>query len=182
MSSLNADPPFRRGRTLMDGNPVTLDGNSNPIEGVQIVGEVKAFDDVNPTSGVRNSNRVCYCVAARNTSGSAITPKTVVKFKASALLSEVDGSGDNTAGLILGVADEYLPTAGVPNNDIFWVVVQGPTVAKFTTAAIASAGAAVGSSATAGSLAAGSGMGHVLAAKALNATEARVVLSGTNIA
>jgi hypothetical protein len=49
--------------------------------------------------------------------------------------------------------DEYLPSAGVANNEVFWLVVRGPsTVTK--TATSVSAGASYGLSATAGSAAA----------------------------
>ena len=76
-------------------------------------------------------------------------PGEVVKFKDTALLEEVDGKAA-TGGILCGVADEYLPAKGVANNDIFWVVVSGPTA--IVTSATVAAGA--GLTATAGKAAA----------------------------
>lgn len=128
MSNIDSDPWFSRGQTL---------GVSSTSDGTHIVGTEKYFVDVHPRTGVVNSNAPVKCVAMRNTSAGAITPGTVIKAKASALLSEVDGSA-GVDDLVVGVADEYLPAAGVAVNDIFWMVVTGPTTAN--TAASLSAG------------------------------------------
>jgi hypothetical protein len=123
MSNIDSDPWFSRGQTL---------GVSSTSDGTHIVGTPKWFVDVHPRTGVVNSNAPVKCIAMRNTSGGAILPGAAVKAKASALLSEVDGSA-GVNDMVVGIADEYLPAAGVANNDIFWVVVEGPTTA--TTAA-----------------------------------------------
>jgi hypothetical protein len=128
MSNIDSDPWFSRGQTL---------GVSSTNDGTHIVGTEKVFVDVHPRTGVVNSNAPVKCVAMRNTSAGAITPGTVIKAKASALLSEVDGSA-GVDDLIVGVADEYLPAAGVAVNDIFWMVVTGPSTAN--TAASLAAG------------------------------------------
>lgn len=169
MAELTADPPFARGQTL--GVDATQGGN--------YIGVTRQFLDANPTTGVKLSNLIVRCVAVRNTSGAAILPKTVVKFAATDLLNSVDGSADNTSGLLLGIADEYLPAAGVAANDIFWVVFRGPTTVKKTTAAISQA-AAVGPSTTAGSAVAGSGIGNALDTAALGTTEVRVLAQLTH--
>jgi hypothetical protein len=41
-------------------------------------------------------------------------------------LFEVDGYGFRTDGVTSGVVDEYL-TAGVPNGEVFWITIDGPT-------------------------------------------------------
>jgi hypothetical protein len=106
------------------------------------------------------------CIAVKNVSGGALLPGQVVKFKAAAtsgqfsggILGEVDATATTANALpaangLVGVVDEYLPSAGVPNNEVFWLVVRGPaTVVKSSTSV--SAGAAYGTSTTAGEAAA----------------------------
>ena len=128
MSILNSDPWFGRGATF---------GATSTDIGANVVGSEKVFTDAHPRTGIVNSNVPVKCVAARNSSGSAILPGTCVKFKSSDLLGAVDGSA-GVNDLVVGVADEYLPASGVAANDIFWVVVNGPTTAN--TAATFAAG------------------------------------------
>jgi hypothetical protein len=118
-----------------------------------VLGSQKVFADTDPrttNTGVMLSNRLVTCIAARNTSGAALTAGQVVKFKASAILEEVDGNAATATGLI-GVVDEYLPAAGCPVNDVCWIVVSGPTAIQ--TSATLAAGATI--TATAGKAAAG---------------------------
>ena len=165
MSSLQNDPPFARGRTA----------DVTSTQGVSFVGAVKEFLDANPTTGVKLSNNTVKCKAVRNTSGAAILPGAVVKLDPADLLNGCTGAADNTSGLILAVADEYLPAAGVAIGDIFWVVLAGPATVTCTSAAITQA-AAVGPSVTAGSAVAGSGLGYAIAAKASTVTSVRVIV------
>jgi hypothetical protein len=118
--SLFDDPPFALGQTL----GVTL-----ATEGGNWVGAVKTFPDVNPVTGVVRSNRVKTCIAVRNTSGVILLPRRVVMFKAGSF-TEVDGYDNDTTKLPAGVVDEFIPTSGVANNDVFWLTVEGPTEVK----------------------------------------------------
>jgi hypothetical protein len=149
MSTLTADPGFARGQTLGITQYMYEAENG---DGSTIVGVRKTFADVHPTTGQTLSNHTVDCIAVKNTSGGAILPGTVVKFKDTAILSEVDG-GAVAATLLMGVADEYLPAAGAPDEEVFWVVVNGPAEVTKTATSV-SAGAAYGPSATAGSAAA----------------------------
>ena len=149
MSTLTADPGFGRGSTL--GITVKMYEAENG-DGTPVVGARKVFRDEHPRTGVLNSNRIVECVAVKNSSGGALLPGAVAKFKDAAILSEVDGLA-TTSTLLMGVVDEYLPTGGVADGEVFWLVVAGPsTVTK--TATSVSAGAGYGLSATAGSAAA----------------------------
>ena len=149
MSTLTADPGFGRGQTL--GVTVTMYEAENG-DGSTVVGVRKVFRDEDPKTGALKSNRTVECIAVKNTSGSALLPGAVAKFKDAAILSEVDGLA-TTSTALMGVVDEYLPAAGVANNEVLWLVVRGPsTVTK--TATSVSAGASYGLSATAGSAAA----------------------------
>lgn len=158
MSSIFSDPSFRRGSTLLSGEQIEVDGSGNPVAGGEIVGQVKAFQDVSPTTGQRFSNRLVYCVAARY-KGATVSDATTVAgevylFDAGKPLSEFTNkatTSNATAGLAIGVLDEYL-AGELRTNDVVWVVVKGPTSIKQTGVAIA-LGAAVQVSATGGQIA-----------------------------
>lgn len=142
MPSLFSDPPFPRGTTLLNKEVIDLDPSGIPIAGGEIVGQVKAFQDVAPGTGpaaVRYSNRIVYCVAARYTPVDGVTSlnpgdngadkgKTFVLDRRGPLttFSSLAAATDITDGRTVGVLDEYLTTAVRP-NDIVWLVVRGPT-------------------------------------------------------
>ena len=160
MSSIFSDPFFRRGSTLLTGENIDLDAAGNPIAGGEVVGQVKAFQDVEPTGeGKRNSNRLVYCVAARYKgatvqNGSTVAGEVYV-FDDAAPLTEFTSkatSANVDAGKAYGVLDEYL-SGTLRTNDIVWLVVKGPTSAKQTGTAAINAGVAVKVSSTAGSVA-----------------------------
>lgn len=141
---LMTDPGFGRGQTL---------GVTSADQGTSVTGTQKTFTDTDPrttNAGKFYSNRAVTCIAARNTSGGPLLPGTAVKFKASALLDEVDGNAATKVGLT-GVVDEYLPASGCADGDICWIVVSGPTA--ITTSATLAAGASI--TFTAGKAAAG---------------------------
>lgn len=148
MSTLTADPGFGRGQTL--GITVKLYEAENG-DGSTVVGTRKVFRDESP-AGVINSNRTVECIAVKNTSGSALLPGSVAKFKDAAILTEVDGLA-TTSTALMGIVDEYLPASGVADGEVFWLVVRGPSTVTKTSTSVA-AGAAYGLSATAGSAAA----------------------------
>ena len=175
MSTLTADPGFGRGQTL--GITLKLYEAENG-DGATVVGTRKVFRDENPTTGAINSNRTVECIAVKNTSGSALVPGAVAKFKDAAILTEVDGLA-TTSTALMGIVDEYLPSAGVADGEVFWLVVRGPsTVTK--TATSVSAGASYGLSATAGSAAAQSTNPLLGYAIATSATTSGRILVRTN--
>lgn len=160
MSSIFSDPFFRRGSTLLGGEDIEIDANTGtPVAGREVIGQVKAFQDVNPVGrGERYSNRLVYCVAARYT-GSTVTDASTVAGKAyvfsdSAPLSEFSAlatNADAAAGKFIGVLDEYL-TGVLRQNDVVWIVVKGPTaIQKASNASVAAGGQVeLGSGGTAG--------------------------------
>lgn len=157
MSSIFSDPSFRRGTTLLGGEAIETDAAGAPIAGGEIVGQVKVFQDVNPSTGVRNSNRLVYCVAARYKGSTVDDASTVAGevyvFDAAKPLTEFTSKGTAstvTERVSYGVLDEYL-TGQLRQNDIVWLVVKGPVDVKQTAAAV-NAGAVVQVSATAGSV------------------------------
>lgn len=158
MSSIFSDPSFRRGTTLLGGEAIELTPAGEPLAGGEIVGQVKAFQDVNPYTGIRYSNRLVYCVAARYkgatvTDGSTLAGTAYVFDDAAPLATFTNKAtnADVAAGKPVGVLDEYL-TGQLRQNDIVWLVMKGPTsIQKGSNASVASgAGVELGSSGTAG--------------------------------
>jgi hypothetical protein len=163
MSTLTADPGFPRGSVL---GILWKAYDAENGDGSHVTGIRKEFLDTTPATGVVNSNRGVECICVKNTSGSALLPGQVAKFKDGSL-TEVDGLA-TTSTLRMGIVDEYLPAAGVPNGEVFWLVVAGPATVTKTSTSVA-AGAAYGLSATAGSAAAQSTnplLGYALATSA----------------
>lgn len=135
----NENPPFARGSVGTNySDPGTIDTTgASHLEGTEWVFEDKDFaaavDGVIPD----RTNQFVTCRVVRNKTGSAVLPKRFVKFK-----SDGTGSGDyggqingyGTIGTAGGIVDEFLPAAGAANNDLFWLVVQGPTKVTSDTA------------------------------------------------
>ena len=123
----NENPPFARGETFYNGETI----DTNNLGGLNLEGAEWVFEDVHATTGVARTGRPVRCRVVRNSSGAAMLPKRLAKFEAGALEfgSRCDGyaiaSAANTpeAGYPI---DEYLPAAGVPTNDLFWIVIEGP--------------------------------------------------------
>jgi hypothetical protein len=143
---------FERGSTFYQGGTI----DSNNLLGDNILGTVKEFPDINFAQAGSDNNLTggtVTCIALRNTTGSALLPKDVIK--PDTLLPFKNASAKSSAvAQWFGVVDEYLPSGGVPANDIFWCVVKGPTTAKGVTVSGAQAAGMlpVGTSGTAGKL------------------------------
>jgi hypothetical protein len=118
-------PPFDRGATFYNG--ATID--SNNLGGIQHEGKEWEFEDLDlSTVGAKaaRTNRMVRCRVCRNVAAVALLPKRLASFKVGNP-GRVDGYATTTAQAFLGVVDEWLPAAGVPVNDLFWMVVEGPS-------------------------------------------------------
>jgi hypothetical protein len=115
--SLLVDPPFGLGQTL---------GVSSASDGTGWVGVIKQFPDVDPTTGQVRSNRIKTCVAVRNSSGTTLYGKRMVKWVAGSFTA-VDAYTRVTNDRPAGISDEHLSASGVAANDVFWVTVDGPS-------------------------------------------------------
>lgn len=191
MSSIFSDPFWRRGTTLLNAEPIELDGAGNPVAGTEVVGQVKAFQDVRPTGdGMRFSNKLVYCIAVRYTGATvakADVPTTVAGARYVLSGDQTSISAKRTkanadAGVPSGVVDEYL-TGELRTNDIVWLVVKGPCEAKTNGSSSIAAGDNVVAGATAGETvktgtagASSTVDGTALAASASAATVGRVNL------
>ncbi len=125
------DPPFNRGETIYKGT--TIDPNN--LMAPQLEGRVYDFPDEDfstTVAGAKNlrTQRKVTCMVVRNVSGGNLLPKRLVtpvvgSGTGTDFLGRVDGYACLTNAYAFPV-DEYLPSAGVVNNDLFYVVVAGP--------------------------------------------------------
>jgi hypothetical protein len=119
------NPPFDRGHTWYDGETI----DSSNLGGTHLEGKEWVFEDVNPSTGVARTGRSVRCRCVRNNSNINLLPKRLVQLEATAgqYSGRVIGLQNSALGRGYPV-DEYLPTAGVPDNDLFWIVIEGPAV------------------------------------------------------
>lgn len=171
MSSIFSDPPFRRGTTLCSGD-LTGTGTGNDLPGSELVGAIKVFQDVNPSSGVRGSNRLVYCQAVRYLGSDVADASTVAgcvyavdlgleNGKPFATITSAATNANVAAGREYGVLDEYL-TGSLKQNDVVWIVRKGPASIKQAAGTAITSGTQVELTGTAGkiqALASGASLG-----------------------
>lgn len=140
--SRNENPPFGRGETFYNGATITKDASTGLYGGYEHEGKIWEFEDLNYTqSGVvgaksYRTNRTVKCMAVRNNSGVTLLPGYLAQLAPVAsgdttnthILGQVSGYAQTTAQNFVGVIDEWLPSSGVVANDLFWLVVGGPTL------------------------------------------------------
>ena len=122
------NPPFSLGSTWHNGG--TIDANN--LQDTHLEGQEWVFDDVDLSSSsgakpTRTPFKKRGCIV-RNASGIAILPNRAVTWQATAgnYGKRVDGYCDLTNEKVAGIVDDFLPTAGCPNNDMCWLIVEGP--------------------------------------------------------
>lgn len=120
-------PPFPRGGTYFGGN--TADSTSGAhYEGKEYVFEDKDYSATAGGASSIRTNRFVRCRIVRNVAAAALLPSRLVTYRASGDYgAAVDGYARTTAADYAGVTDEWLPAAGVPVNDLFYIVIEGPT-------------------------------------------------------
>lgn len=161
MSSIFSDPPFRRGTTLCSGD-LTGTGTGNDLPGAELVGQIKAFQDVVPSTGIRNSNRLVFCQAVRylgsdvsdasTVAGTAYTVDLALENgKPFATITSAATNSDAAALRDVGVLDEYL-TGNLKSGDVVWIVRKGPTSIKQAAGTSIASGARVELTGTAGKI------------------------------
>lgn len=123
MSTLTTDPGFARGQVL--GVTKSL-YDAEAGDGSHLYGVHKVFTDVDPVSGQILSNETVECIAVKNESGGVLSAGSIVAFDTDKTLTCVDGLASATS-VRFGVVDEYIGSQGVPANEVFWLVVKGPT-------------------------------------------------------
>lgn len=122
-----------RGQTYLKGpnrTPGTTYGVSVALEGIR-----KTFKDLNyaSTDSIKpsRSGGEVECILVRNTSGIALLPGRVCTWASTYQGQRVDGYTRLDQGQpVAGIVDEFLPAAGVADDDLFWLVVKGPALVK----------------------------------------------------
>jgi hypothetical protein len=195
------DQPFPRGSTWYNGGfipnfagtlPATCDPNPG---GWNLEGKEYLFEDGTSGTGVENNGYgtgfyvKVRCV--RNNSNKNILPGQLCTFTT----TYVDNVTTKPNGMIVGgttnqlatfsyPADEFLPPAGVPQGDLFYIVVDGPCLLQLTTVAgtnvATTAGQKVVSSTANGSTAA-SGVGQIQPQSITESTDTQQVLTSNEI-
>lgn len=121
--------PFEIGSTY--GATATTDGAQ--WEGREFTVEDRDYSSSN-TSAKPNraygANGWRTLRVVRNVSGVALLPGLLVSFKSGAYGKQVDGYARTTDQGPVFPVDEFLPAAGVPNNDLFYICVNGPASIK----------------------------------------------------
>jgi len=125
-------PPFARGDY---GGALDLLPSGESLDSTargSLEGSEWQFED-NDYSTTVNGTRCTTPVTVRivrNASGTVLLPKRFVKFKDDSTDQRIYGnqvSGYGTIGKAGGVVDEFIPATGVPANQLFQLVVEGPT-------------------------------------------------------
>lgn len=122
----NSVAPVARGDSFFKG------GTADAAGGGHLEGLVHVFPATDPDNRtIRRNGGNNVCVLVRNDSGGALLPGIAVKWKAGKEGSAVDafGGSGNVNSHAAGFVDDHLPAAGVPDNDLFWIVVKGPNKA-----------------------------------------------------
>lgn len=149
MSSIEDNLPFPRGTTYL-ANCGTL---TSTMADQWVGQEYEVLDwDFSANPRTLRSNRKVRVRVVRNVSGVALPPKrlvTLARDNAKNVTGATAVAGVAGSTQVGGIArlptvktypvDEWLPTAGVPANDLFYIVIRGPaivmgSVANYTTA------------------------------------------------
>lgn len=113
-----------RGKTYHGGTPTGTIGRSINLEGAEIEFEDDIKQPARPD--LKRSSRTTLCRLVRNTAGFNLEPKRAVSWEAGYRGTRVDGYCEATAAECAGIVDDQLPSAGVEDDDLFWVMRKGP--------------------------------------------------------
>jgi hypothetical protein len=120
----------QRGKTYLTGPNRTADSTyttSVAIEGIKKVFKDLDYSGTNQAKAPRTGGEV-HCILVRNVSGRTLLPKMTVCWKAGYIGTRINNFSAVESGVVAGVVDEWLPSTGVANNDLFWLAVKGPSL------------------------------------------------------
>lgn len=126
MAIVSGSTPFGLGKTFAQGTTI----DSAKLGGVSLEGQVCTFTNVVVPSGSTTLRTLLndgpiQARLVRNVSGIALLPGRLAIYKAGQQDKRVDGYTNTTAQRAAGVVDPWLPAAGVPANDLFWIIISG---------------------------------------------------------
>jgi hypothetical protein len=125
----SSDLPFEIGSTFFNGTSIIADVNK-----LNLGAEFQVPDS---KFGLA-TGRLVTVRMVRNTSGGTLYPslgvhfdETVSSYPYGTAVGGSPGAGHSfSTTKPIGIVDPALPAAGVANNDIFWIVVEGPAMGK----------------------------------------------------
>ena len=126
MAIVTGSTPFGLGQTYYSGRTV----DTSNYGGINLEGQVCTFTNVTVPSGSTTlrtplNDGPIQARLVRNVSGIALLPGRLVIYKALFQDRRVDGYSSTTAQRVAGVVDPWLPSTGVPANDLFWIIISG---------------------------------------------------------
>jgi hypothetical protein len=118
VSGIYENLPFKRGATW----GATAATDATHLEGKEYLVPDAAY----------GTGKLVRLRIVRNESGGALLPKTLVQLEqvAGRINERALGKACVSAHVPVAVVDEFLPSGGVADHDLFYVVVEGPTIAK----------------------------------------------------
>lgn len=134
MAHQNDELPFLIGQTY---------GATTSTDGERFEGREYLVEDLDYSLSVPKQRAASNGIqwkrvrVVRNVSGITLLPRYLVQFSTSKYGKQVTGYANTTAGEGYPVDEFISSTTGVPNNDLFYIVVEGP--AECYTSAAASA-------------------------------------------
>ena len=129
---ITPEPPMQLGETLRGTDPA----NTSTLINGHWLGQEFIFPASASVSGqlrgqkARKTGRTIRARLVRNVAGVAVLGKRVVKFAEAAGYSDfetIDGYCAVKADAHLAFSDPNLPSAGCADDDIMWVIIEGPT-------------------------------------------------------
>ena len=123
---ITSSPPFDLGQTYYAGRTV----DTANYGGVALEGQRCCFTNRNVQSTSTQLRTILedapiYARCVRNVSGIALLPGRLAIYQTTNYDKRIDGYTSTTAQKSAGVVDPFLPAAGVPNGDLFWVIEEG---------------------------------------------------------
>ena len=117
-----------RGKTWYNGQ--TIDTN-NYGTSVGLEGSVRRFDNTNVAAGstnpllTRRDGDDVICRLVRNVSGQTLYPGNAVVYASGQYGKRVDRYSRVNYERIAGIIDDHYGSGGIPNGDLFWIVIKG---------------------------------------------------------
>lgn len=122
----NVTPVFGLGKTYY-GPSATIP--SSPGNSIEYEGMEHDFEDVapgqDPGAKTRRTRQWVHAICVRNKAGVAVVPGDVVKWKATFRRRRTDVKTDTADMEVAGVVDPHLPSAGVRDGDLYWLIRKG---------------------------------------------------------
>ena len=118
--------PFDLGKTYYEGQTIS----SSNYGGVTLEGSKCQFQNhqvlaAGTTLRLTLIDAPMLVKVVRNVSGINLLPGRMVVYKTGTNQKRVDGYTSTTGQEVAGIVDPFLPAAGVPDGDLFYIVLEG---------------------------------------------------------